>query len=366
MTGRDDALHMRHAVALASRGVGRTGRVPSVGCVIVAADGRILGRGRTDECGRPHAEIVALQMAGQRARGATAYVTLEPCSHIGTTGGPCADALIAAGLARVVIACGDPDPRVDGQGIARLRAAGIAVEIGIGEREAAATLAGFFSHIRRQRPYVTLKIAQSLDGKTATAAGDSKWITGEAARRFGHLLRARNDAILIGANTASADDPDLTCRLAGLEGHSPLRVVLDSRLRLRETSRLATSALRHPTLVFTTVGGGDALKSRGVDVVVLPPDARGRPDLGAMLTELSKRNVTRLLVEGGATVHAAFLDGGFADELEVFTAPIVLGGAAHGSIAALSALRLGEAPKFTRLSVREFGADLLESYSRTA
>ena len=363
----DDTRHMRHAIALGSRGVGRTGRVPSVGCVIVSPDGRIAGRGRTDESGRPHAEAVALAQAGNAARGATAYVTLEPCSHQGASGGPCADALIAAGVARVVIACGDPDPRVNGQGIAKLKAAKIAVTTGVLAEEATEALAGFFLRIAEERPLVTLKIAQSLDGKTATVSGDSKWITGEAARRFGHLMRAQNDAILVGVNTALADDPELTCRIAGLEGHSPLRVVLDTRLRLNEWSRLATTAAQTPTLVFTTAAeGGGKLIAAGVEIVRVAPDARGRPDIGAMLTQLSKRNVTQLLVEGGATVHAAFLDRGLADRLEIFTAPMTLGAAGHSAIDALAALTLDEAPKFTRVETRRLGADLLESFVRKA
>ena len=358
---------MQHAIALASRGVGCTGRVPSVGCVIVSPDGRVVARGRTDESGRPHAEALALSEAGAAARGATIYVTLEPCSHVGQTGGPCADLLIAAGVARVVIACVDPDPRVNGQGIAKLKAAGIAVDVGLEESAAHATLDGFFSHIQRKRPFVTLKIAQSLDGKTATASGDSKWITGAESRRFGHLLRARNDAILVGVNTVLADDPDLTCRIAGLERHSPLRVVLDSRLQLSPASRLAVTAANIPTLLVTTAEqGGAPLAELGVEIVRVARDARGRPDVSATLSELSRRNVTRLLVEGGATVHAAFLDAGSADALEIFTAPITLGGGGHGGIGALAAQTIGEAPRFTLQSVRKFGADLLESYRATA
>jgi diaminohydroxyphosphoribosylaminopyrimidine deaminase/5-amino-6-(5-phosphoribosylamino)uracil reductase len=363
----DDVRHMRHAIALGSRGVGRIGRVPSVGCVIVTSDGRVAGRGRTDESGRPHAEAVALAQAGPAARGATAYVTLEPCSHQGAGGGSCADALIAAKLARVVIACGDPDPRVNGQGIARLKAANIDVAVGVLQAEAAQALAGFFLRLAHNRPLVTLKIAQSLDGKTATVSGDSKWITGEPARRFGHLMRAQSDAILVGVNTALADDPDLTCRIAGLEAHSPLRVVLDTRLRLSERSKLATTAARTPTLVFTVAAqGGAGLAAAGVEIVRVAPDARGRPDLGATLTELSKRNITRLLVEGGATVHAAFLDRGLADRLEIFTAPMTLGSAGHSAIDALAAVTLAEAPKFTRVDMRRLGADLLESFERRA
>jgi diaminohydroxyphosphoribosylaminopyrimidine deaminase/5-amino-6-(5-phosphoribosylamino)uracil reductase len=362
----DDIIHMRHALALGRRGIGRTAPNPSVGCVIVAADGRVVGRGRTADGGRPHAETVAIAMAGAAANGATAYVTLEPCATVTATPS-CAQSLITAGVRRVVIAIVDPDHRTDGDGIAKLRAAGVEIEAGVLASEAATAHEGFFRRLRDGRPLVTLKIAQSLDGRTAAASGDSKWITGEEARRFGHLLRAENDAILIGIETARADDPDLTCRLPGLEAQSPLRVVLDSRLRLPETSKLAQSAMQRPTVVFTSApAGGDALRRLGVQVVTVARDARGRPDIGAMLTELAARNVTRLLVEGGATVHAAFLDRDVADRLEIFTAPMVLGDAGHGAIDALAALTLGEAPKFTQTGSRQLGPDLLESYARKA
>lgn len=353
---------MRHALALGRRGLGRTGANPSVGCVIVANDGRIVGRGRTSDGGRPHAEINALAQAGNAARGATAYVTLEPCAQVTETPS-CAESLIAAGVSRVVVAISDPDPRTNGEGITKLRAAGIAVVPGVLEREAAETHAAFFKRINEERPLVTLKIAQSLDGKTAAASGDSKWITGEEARRFGHLLRAQNDAILIGINTALADDPELTCRLPGLENHSPLRVVLDTRLRLGAGAKLALTAAKQPTIVFTSAdSGGDVLRALGVEIVQVARDAPGRPDLGAMLTELAKRKVTRLLVEGGATVHAAFLDRGLADRLEIFTAPIALGEAGHSAIDALAALTLDEAARFHRVAERRLGPDLLESF----
>jgi len=362
----DDIVHMRHALVLGRRGLGRTAPNPSVGCVIVAPDGRIAGRGRTDDGGRPHAEAIALAMAGAAARGATAYVTLEPCATATATPA-CAQSLIDAGIRRAVIAAADPDHRTNGKGIARLRAAGIEVVTDVLGAEAADTHAGFFLRVREGRPLVTLKIAQSLDGRTASASGDSRWITGEDARRFGHLLRAENDAILVGIETALADDPELTCRLPGLEAQSPLRIVLDTRLRLTETSKLAQSAKRHPTMVFTTAGqGGDGLRRAGVEIATVARDARGRPDIAAMLTELAGRGVTRLLVEGGATVHAAFLDRGLADRLEIFTAPTVLGDAGHGAIDALAALTLGEAPKFTRTGSRQLGPDLLESYVRRA
>ncbi len=358
----DDTVHMRHALALAARGLGRTGRVPSVGCVLVSPDGRIVGRGRTDESGRPHAEAAALAQAGRQARGATAYVTLEPCAHQGRNGGPCSDALIAAGIARVVIAAVDPDPRTNGQGIAKLRAAGIEVVTGVLEREVKEQLAGFFLRQTQNRPLVTLKVAQSLDGKTATASGESQWITGPAARRFGHLLRAEHDAILVGSGTVLADDPELTCRIAGLEQWSPIAIVLDSRLRTPPAAKRA----RAGTLIFTVAEGSKALTATGAEIVRVPPGAQGRVDIAALLTELSVRGITRLLVEGGATVAASFLDAGFADRLEIFTAPIVLGAAGLGAIAPLAAQSLAAMPQFRRVETRSLGPDLLESFVRKA
>jgi len=360
-----DLDHMRHALMLGRRGIGRTGRNPSVGCVIVA-DGVVVGRGRTQDGGRPHAEAVALKEAGARARGATAYVTLEPCATVTETPA-CSRSLIEAGVKRVVVATQDPDPRTAGNGIAMMWEAGVEVVTGVLEAEAGETHAGFFTRLAADRPFVTLKIAQSLDGKTASATGDSKWVTGESSRRFGHLMRATNDAILVGVETALADDPELTCRLPGLEGHSPLRVVLDTRLRTRPGSKLVATAKRQSTIVFTVAEkGGDSLASSGVEIVRVTRDARGRPDVGAVLNVLAGRGIARLLVEGGATVHAAFLDRGYADALEVFTAPITLGSSGHSAIDALAALTIGEAPKFTRTWVRKFGPDVLESYRRKA
>lgn len=357
---------MQHALALARRGLGRVAPNPAVGCVIVDATGRVVGRGWTQPGGRPHAETVALNAAGPLARGATAYVTLEPCAHHGKTP-PCAEALVAAGIARVVAAIEDPDPRVSGQGFARLRASGLAVVTGVGADEAARINAGFLSAVRRDRPLVTLKIAQSLDGRTATSSGESQWITGEEARRFGHLLRAQSDAILIGVGTALADDPLLSCRIAGLEDRSPLRVVLDSTLRLDAASRLASGARSIPTLVFTTAAtGGDALRERGVEILRISAGARARPDIAAVLAELGRRGITRLLVEGGAGVHASFFDAGLVDRVQLFTAPIVLGGAGRGAIDALRFITLKEAPYFRRVDTRRLGPDLLESFEAKA
>jgi diaminohydroxyphosphoribosylaminopyrimidine deaminase/5-amino-6-(5-phosphoribosylamino)uracil reductase len=358
----DDFRHMRHALALAARGLGRVAPNPAVGCVIVSPEGRILGRGWTQEGGRPHAETMALAAAGEAARGATAYVTLEPCAHHGETP-PCADALVEAGVARVVGAIEDPDTRVAGRGFARIREAGIAVTTNVLADQAAKLNEGFFLKATANRPLVTLKIAQSLDGRTASASGESQWITGPEARAHGHLLRAQNDAILVGIETTLADDPSLTCRLPGLENASPIRVVLDSRLRLPEASKLALTAGEVPTLVFTTAKeGGDHLMARGVQVVRCAADARGQPDLGAVLKALAERGITRLLVEGGAIIHAGFLNRHLADRLAVFTAPKVLGSAGKGAIGALAALGLEEAPNFVRESTRRLGTDMLESY----
>jgi diaminohydroxyphosphoribosylaminopyrimidine deaminase / 5-amino-6-(5-phosphoribosylamino)uracil reductase len=360
-----DIVHMRHALRLAERALGTTAPNPSVGCVIVSPEGRVVGRGWTQSGGRPHAETVALANAGPAARGATAYITLEPCSHHGKTP-PCADALVAAGVARVVAGAEDPDPRVGGSGFLRLRAAGIAVDAGVLEREATEQNLGFFRRVTQNRPLVTLKIAQSLDGRTATSSGESRWITGEESRRFGHLLRARHDAILIGVETALADDPALTCRLPGLETRSPWRVVLDTRLRLSDRSRLVQTAADVPTLVFTTVVPEGPLAASGVEIIQTSRDARGRPDVVAVLGELARRGITRLLVEGGAGVHASFLDRGLADRLEIFGAPTVLGGAGHNSVGAIAAFGLGEAPRFARTRRHLLGGDLLESFAATA
>ena len=359
----NDLRHMHHAFVLASRALGTSVPNPAVGCVIVSREGYIVGRGWTRRGGRPHAETVALTQAGSAAKGATAYVTLEPCAHQGETP-PCANAVVEAGVARVVAAVEDPDPRVNGKGLAILREAGVEVVTGVCAKEASELNAGFFKRVREGRPLVTLKIAQSLDGKTATATGESKWITGDAARAYGHLLRARHDAILIGISTALADDPELTCRLPGLEDRSPLRVVLDTRQKLNDWSKLAQSAGATPTLVYTTADGGGALMACGVEVAKVARDARGRPDVAAVLTDLAKRGVTRLLVEGGSIVHSSFLDRDLADRLEVFRSPMVLGAAGQCGISSLAAMTLGEAPRFRPTGRRSLGPDLLESFAR--
>jgi diaminohydroxyphosphoribosylaminopyrimidine deaminase/5-amino-6-(5-phosphoribosylamino)uracil reductase len=330
--------------------------------VIVAPDGRIVGRGRTDESGRPHAEAVALAQAGSAARGATAYVSLEPCAHVGGSGPPCADALVKAGVARVVVAMSDPDPRTNGAGIAMLRAAGIEVTTDVLKIEAQALNRGFVLRLMECRPQVTFKIAQSADGFTARAPGESQWITGEDARRFGQLLRVQHDAILVGTETAIVDDPELTSRLPGLEKYSPLRVVLDGKLRLSPKSKLAQTARETPTLVFTTREGGEDLRALGVQVIRVEPDPEGHVQISEVLRYLAEQGVNRLLVEGGVTVANAFLKNGFADRLEIFTAPMTLGDAGRHDAGALALRNLHEAPNFMRVSSRSFGVDRLESY----
>jgi diaminohydroxyphosphoribosylaminopyrimidine deaminase/5-amino-6-(5-phosphoribosylamino)uracil reductase len=356
-----DLAAMRAALALARRGLGTVWPNPSVGCVIVK-DGRVVGRGSTQPGGRPHGETEALARAGAAARGATAYVTLEPCSHWGKTP-PCADALIAAGLRRVVIALEDPDPRVAGAGIARLRAAGIEVEIGLGAAEAAEINAGFLQRVRLGRPLVTLKLATSLDGRIATAAGESRWITGPLARERAHLLRATHDAILVGTATVLADDPQLTSRLPGLAHRSPVRVVIDRHLRIPPGARLIAEARQVPSWVVT-LGSADpdrqqALHDAGVMVIPAEPDATGHIDLNTALGLLGDRGLTRLLVEGGGRLAAALLRAGLVDRLVWLHAPLLLGGNGVPAVAELNLITLTEAPGFERLSSETVGEEVL-------
>ncbi|MBF0128875.1 MAG: bifunctional diaminohydroxyphosphoribosylaminopyrimidine deaminase/5-amino-6-(5-phosphoribosylamino)uracil reductase RibD [Alphaproteobacteria bacterium] len=360
---------MRAALGLARRGLGRVWPNPAVGCVIVR-EGRVVGRGWTQPGGRPHAETEALARAGGQACGATAYVTLEPCSHHGKTP-PCADALVEAGLARVVMAHEDPDPRVAGRGAARLRAAGIEVVSGVLEAEARSLNAGFLSRVARGRPIVTLKLATSLDGRIATATGESQWITGAEARAQGHRLRAEHDAILIGIGTALADDPSLTCRLPGMEPRSPVRVVLDSRLRLPRASRLASSG--GPTWIVTREGAesqwpqantSQRPEAGGVEVIGVRAGQDGRPDPLAVLESLGGRGLTRVLLEGGGEAAASFIRLGLVDVVVWFHAPLVLGGDGKAAVAAFGLDRLADSPIFTRSAVTGVGPDVMELYER--
>ena len=355
---------MQAALALARRGLGNVWPNPAVGCVIVR-DGRVVGRGWTQPGGRPHAETEALARAGDAARGATVYVTLEPCSHWGRTP-PCADALIAAGVQRVVAAVEDPDPRVAGGGIARLREAGITVETGLCKAEAAEVNLGFFTRVGLGRPMVTLKLATSLDGRIATASGESRWITGPEARARAHLLRATHDAVLVGTSTAIADAPELTCRLPGLASRSPVRVVLDRSLRIPPAAHLFATARETPTWLLTLPSADptrqQALRDAGVEVIAAASDAAGQIDIAAALALLGARGLTRLLVEGGGRLAASLLRAGLVDRLVWLHAPLLLGGDGLPAIAVLGLAALAEAPAFERLETETVGADTLTTF----
>lgn len=357
---------MAAALALAARGLGRVAPNPAVGCVLVK-DGRVVGRGWTQPGGRPHAETEALDRAGPAARGACAYVTLEPCAHHGRTP-PCAEALIAAGIARCVVALEDPDPRVAGGGLARLRDAGVEVAVGLRGEAAADLNAGYLSVHTQGRPLVTLKLATTLDGRIATKRGDSRWITGAAARARAHLLRVRNDAVLIGSGTAVTDNPRLDVRLAGLEAAAPLRVVLDGRLRLPLTHDLVTRAKAQPSWLMTHQGGPrdriEAYRAAGVEVIPIAADEGGNLSIAAALAVLAQRGVTRLLVEGGGHVAAAFLRAGLVDRLVWFHAAKVIGGDGVPAVAGFGLEDLAGAPGFALKHSHRIGEDLVESYAR--
>ncbi len=349
-----DQYYMRVALAFARRGLGRVAPNPSVGCVLVK-DGVILSAARTSDGGRPHAEANALNKAGSAAKGATAYVSLEPCAHTGQTG-PCAVALIKAGVVRVVIACSDPDPRVSGQGIEMLKSAGIAVEVGVLAREAMQVNQGFILRVTESRPAITLKVGASRDAKIAAAAGERTQISGALAQRYMHLERSRHDAILVGIETALVDDPLLTTRLAGLT-HKGVRVVLDSDLRLSFDSRLVQSARDTALIIIHSAPRGDFPAPEGVECVQVE-DTR---DVGVCMAALAKRGITRLLVEGGAMIHESFLQSGLVDRFLHCISPVTIG--EHGVSAPY--LQNIEHYGLQRQESRILGEDVLEIYART-
>jgi diaminohydroxyphosphoribosylaminopyrimidine deaminase/5-amino-6-(5-phosphoribosylamino)uracil reductase len=362
----DDRRFMQAALSLARRGLGRVWPNPAVGCVIVK-DGIVLGRGWTQAGGRPHAETEALKRAGGAARGATAYVTLEPCAHHGQTP-PCAEALVAAGIARVVAAAGDPDPRVSGAGMAALAQGGVAAETGLCEDEAREINLGYFTRIATRRPMATLKLATSLDGRIAAGGGDSKWVTGEAARARAHLLRATHDAVMVGINTALKDDPQLTCRLPGMERRKPVRIVMDGQARLPLESRLVRSTHAQPVWV---VARGDAdihrvaaLERAGVRLLRVPAGADGRPDPARAFSLLGSQGLTRVLVEGGGQLAASLIRAGLIDRVVWFRAPVVLGGDGVPAVAGLGVDAVAKAFGFARRAASSIGPDLMESYAR--
>lgn len=359
-----DAAHMAAALALGRRGLGRVWPNPAVGCVI-AHGPRVAARGWTQPGGRPHAEAEALTRAGKAARGAACYVTLEPCSHRGRTP-PCADALIEAGIARVVAAAGDPDPRVAGEGFARLEAAGIAVERGLGEAEARFDNEGFLIRVASGRPLVALKTATTLDGRMAAPGGESRWITGPAARAAAHRLRASYDAIMVGARTALLDNPRLDCRLDGLQDRSPLRIVADGNLGLPPTHRLVADGPPCWALCREDADRDRAsrLEDAGVRLIRVPVGEDGRMDLTAGLRRLGEAGLTRLLVEGGGLLAAALLKADLVDRLHWFRAPAVMGGDGLPAVAALDVEHPGDAPRFSLHARRGAGGDIWEVWRR--
>jgi diaminohydroxyphosphoribosylaminopyrimidine deaminase / 5-amino-6-(5-phosphoribosylamino)uracil reductase len=364
-----DQRFMQLALTLGRRGQGRTWPNPAVGAVVVK-DGVIVGRGWTQPGGRPHAEPEALNRAGEAARGATLYVTLEPCSHVGKSP-PCADAVIAAGIARVVSAIDDPNPEVAGQGHGRLRAAGITVDIGLGALEAAHDHAGHFRRVRDKRPHVILKLAVSSDDKIGAASRKPVAISGEAAKARVHLLRAQCDAILVGIGTVQADDPLLTCRLPGMAAQSPVRVVLDRSLRIPGTSRLIHSAREMPLWVMTSglAEAPAAMKLGAAGAQVIRVAATTTPpglDLAAVLHALSEKGITRLMVEGGARVASSFVAAGLVDEVWLLRGSDAIGA---GGVAALDALPLTsitQSPTFKVRASETLQEDTLTIYERAA
>ncbi|MGC9420665.1 MAG: bifunctional diaminohydroxyphosphoribosylaminopyrimidine deaminase/5-amino-6-(5-phosphoribosylamino)uracil reductase RibD [Rhodovulum sp.] len=356
----DDARFMALALALGARGQGRTWPNPAVGCVI-AKDGRLLGRSWTAPGGRPHAEPIALAQAGAAARGATAYVSLEPCSHHGRTP-PCAEALVAAGVARVVTALEDPDARVAGRGHAILRAAGIEVTTGMLEAAARRAHRGFLLNRTQGRPALTLKLASSFDGRIATATGESRWITGPEARRMVHAMRARHDAVMVGGGTARADDPDLTVRDLGV-AHQPVRVVCSRRLDLPLDGRLAQSADSVPLWLCHGADADPARvaawTARGARMIEVDLAPGGQLDPQGVLRALGAAGLTRVFCEGGGSLAASLLSAGLVDELVGFTAGLALGAEGWPALGALGLDRLPEAPRFRLIETRPVGGDVL-------
>jgi diaminohydroxyphosphoribosylaminopyrimidine deaminase/5-amino-6-(5-phosphoribosylamino)uracil reductase len=359
-----DTDHMAHALRLAARGLGNVWPNPAVGCVIVR-DGLIVGRGWTQPGGRPHAEVRALQEAGSLAEGATAYVTLEPCAHHGHTP-PCAEALIAAKVARVVTAVTDPDPRVSGSGHDMLRAAGIVVTEGVLTADATHLNAGFLKRVTQGLPFVTLKLAASLDGRTATATGESRWITGPEARRKVHAMRLAHDAVMVGSGTALADDPDLTVRDMGAV-RQPVRIVLDRMLKHSPESRLGRTARETPVWLLHGPSAPEAARAAwaatGATLIEVP-EAGGHLDLKAALQALARKGLTRILSEGGATLAAALVRAGLVDELAIFSGGILIGAEGHAAVGPLDLTALAQAPGFRLVRHERLGPDTLSIWTR--
>ncbi|MBI3808939.1 MAG: bifunctional diaminohydroxyphosphoribosylaminopyrimidine deaminase/5-amino-6-(5-phosphoribosylamino)uracil reductase RibD [Nitrospirae bacterium] len=358
---------MARALALAARGLGATSPNPPVGAVVVRGN-RVVGEGYHRRAGGPHAEVLALRRAGGRARGATLYVTLEPCCHLDKRTLPCVPAIIASGVVRVVMAVRDPNPKVRGRGLTALRRAGLRVDLGVGSADAELLTEPYRTLITSGRPFVTLKVASTLDGKIATAKGESRWITGPAARKLVHQLRARADAIVTGIGTILADDPSLTARTGSVHGRTPLRIVFDPSLRISLRANVLKDR-KAPTLIVTTpqaiLAKRAALQKIGAEVLVLP-SRRGRIQWRWLLSELGRRGIASLLIEGGAEVNASALREGVVDRVLFFLAPRMLGGRdAVGAIGGLSPAHLSDALHLKRTTVMRVGPDILvEGYLR--
>ena len=348
------------ALSLGRRGLGHVWPNPAVGCVIVQGD-RIVGRGWTQPGGRPHAETVALAQAGAQARGSTVSVTLEPCAHHGKTP-PCADALIAAGVSRVVVALTDPDPRVAGRGLSMLREAGIEVVAGIGETRARIDQRGFLLRLVQDRPLVTLKLATSLDGRIATASGERQWITGPLARREGHALRGRHDAVLVGAGTARTDDPTLTVRDLGVP-RQPVRIVASRNLDLPLPSRLTDSVTDGPVWMMhgpsAPSARRDAMAAVGVTLLETPLGPDGHLDPVGLLRCLARAGLTRVYCEGGGGFAAALLGAGVVDDVVLFQAGLGLGAEGYPGLGVMGIAALAEADRFTLVGARRVGSDAM-------
>lgn len=361
-----DADWMRTALGLARRTLGQTWPNPAVGCLIVAGS-RVVGRGWTRPGGRPHAETEALAQAGAEASGATAYVSLEPCAHHGLTP-PCTEAMIEAGISRVVVALQDPDPRVDGQGIAALRAAGVAVDLGCLAAEAAELNRGFLSRLAAGRPMLTLKLAMSLDGRIATGNGESRWITGPRARAEVHLARAQSDAVLVGAGTARSDDPRLDVRGLGIAGANPVRVVVSGALALPRSGHLGATARETPLWLCHHAEADparqQAWRDQGAELIEVPFQPDGQLDLAAMMQRLGSRGLTRVYCEGGGRLAAALLAADLVDEVVTYSAGVVLGDDAVSAVGPLDVEMLQLARRFRLLDTARVGPDVRSRWRR--
>jgi diaminohydroxyphosphoribosylaminopyrimidine deaminase/5-amino-6-(5-phosphoribosylamino)uracil reductase len=363
-----DEKYMRMALRLAEKARGRTSPNPMVGAVVVK-DGKVIARGWHKKAGEPHAEAIALRKAGEAARGATLYLTLEPCSHTGKRTPPCSPLVIQSGVKRVVVAMIDPNPKVSGEGVKALRFAGIRVEAGLLEDEAERLNEAFVKHVTTKVPFVTLKIAQTLDGKIATASGKSKWITGGKAREEGHRLRDQDDAILAGINTVLKDNPSLTARIPG--GRDPIRVIVDSTLRIPLTANVLTQKSSAKTIVATLTRSSKAkikkIQDRGAEVLIVRSD-KGRVDLKDLMKKLGKMDIMSVLIEGGAEINASALKAGIVDKVIMFIAPALMTGRdALCSIGGASPVKLSQAIRLRDVTTRFVGEDLMvEGYIKRA